>query len=312
MKFSRKILIFCLSILVLVAFIHAGSVFAQDSTEYKLLEPIPSFVGDSEGVTTANEYIPGVIRLIIALSGALAVIKIIFGGIQYMSTDSFSGKNQGRQTIQNALFGLILVISAWLILHTINPNLVEFDFSIEGQSLGEKYTSTPTGPPNVDPGDCINCTAVTVDHKGAFGVSKGCAPVGEDKTCKVNAVLNSRLVGLSKLLKSEENLTLFITEMFPPTTSAHKCHCHYDGTCVDAVAGIKGPTGIMSDVITGDQIKAFIDFSNDMKLNSVYEVLSEEEAERIREETGLSDSQVIYVPHATGRHFSVYQNSCSS
>ncbi|MDP2651137.1 MAG: hypothetical protein Q8O98_00950, partial [bacterium] len=83
-----------LGILILL-FVVCGGLFvstpiivlAQDTTEYTLLTPI-EFVESSPGKATANSYIPGFIKLIIAIAGGLAVIQIIFGGIKYMSTDA--------------------------------------------------------------------------------------------------------------------------------------------------------------------------------------------------------------------------------
>jgi len=52
---------------------------------------------------------------------------IMIGGVQYMSTDSISGKNDGKEKITGAIFGFLLAISAWLILSTINPALLGID-----------------------------------------------------------------------------------------------------------------------------------------------------------------------------------------
>jgi RHS repeat-associated protein len=49
---------------------------------------------------------------------------IVIGGFQYISSDAIMKKSEGKQRIQDAVIGLVLVISAWLILNTINPNLV--------------------------------------------------------------------------------------------------------------------------------------------------------------------------------------------
>lgn len=108
------------------------SVPVQGATEYELLAPIPLGGADSAPAdkTTAEPYIKGVFMLIIAIAGGLAVVRIIFGGIQYMSTDAFEGKSDAKNTIQNALWGLLLAISAWLILYTINPDLIKFDLTI--------------------------------------------------------------------------------------------------------------------------------------------------------------------------------------
>jgi len=133
--------------IILGASFAPQGVVAQKATEYTLLAPIP-LSGPSSGETpktTAEPYVKGVFTLIIAIAGGLAVIKIIFGGIQYMSTDAFEGKSEARTTIQNAIWGLLLAISAWLILFTINPKLVEFNFNL---SIPAQATSigVPSGP----------------------------------------------------------------------------------------------------------------------------------------------------------------------
>src|SRR3990167_6609577 len=100
----------------------AVPVLAQ--TEYKLLEPLPGVeTSGGSGMTNAKAYIEGFFILLIMIAGGLAVLKIIFGGIQYMSTDAFSGKSEAKTTIEHAIWGLILAISAWLILNTVNPDL---------------------------------------------------------------------------------------------------------------------------------------------------------------------------------------------
>lgn len=133
-------------LLIIVSCLLPVAVFAQESfapTEYELLVPLPGIeTTEGSGKTTAAAYIPGLFALIIGIAGVLAVIKIIFGGIQYMSTDAFTGKSEAKATIQNALWGLLLAVSAWLILNTINPDLVNFDLNITPQKI-----QTPTTPP---------------------------------------------------------------------------------------------------------------------------------------------------------------------
>ncbi len=106
--------------------------FAAEATPYTLLAPIPlkGLEGGDTPTTTPGPYIEGIFTLIIAVAGGLAVVKIIFGGIKYMSTDAFTDKSEAKDTIQNALWGLLLVISAWLILNTINPALTTFKLTI--------------------------------------------------------------------------------------------------------------------------------------------------------------------------------------
>lgn len=126
-----------------------------DSAPYKLLQPLP-FVTDAKGETTASTYIPGIVKLAIAAAGALAVIMIVVGGVEYMSTDAIAGKTGAKSRISNALWGLALAIGAWTILNTVNPDLVNLDIKLATQNLGpgfEEGTPPPEPPIGTIPGD---------------------------------------------------------------------------------------------------------------------------------------------------------------
>lgn len=123
---------------------------APKPTEYQLLAPIPltNPGGPADTKATTATFIPGLFKLAIALSTGLAVIMLIYAGIMYMSTDAFTGKEEAKGIIENALWGLLLAMSAWLILNTINPQLVEFNLNIEQLKISENKNTlgTPGGP----------------------------------------------------------------------------------------------------------------------------------------------------------------------
>ena len=80
--------------------------YAGDATDYKLLEPLPFVSRPGEmGTSNPQSYITGIVQLVIAVASALAVIKIIYGGFQYMSTDAFTGKNDAKQSRKLDLSG---------------------------------------------------------------------------------------------------------------------------------------------------------------------------------------------------------------
>ncbi|MCI5108674.1 MAG: pilin [Candidatus Pacebacteria bacterium] len=81
----------------------------------------------------AKLLLEGWIEVIIGITGILAVIWIVIGGVQYMTTDSFENKKDGKKKIQDALLGLLLAISAWLILYTINENILNINLNYKGQ-----------------------------------------------------------------------------------------------------------------------------------------------------------------------------------
>lgn len=95
---------------------------------------------------TLSEYLSGMLRLIIALGGAVAVLMAIVGGVQYVASGiAPSAKNDAKARITNAFIGLAIILTAYLLLNTINPDLVNFKLSlpkIEGTSGEEPEVTT--------------------------------------------------------------------------------------------------------------------------------------------------------------------------
>lgn len=67
----------------------------------------------------------------IAIAGALAVIMIVFGGIQYMLSDAFTSKSDAKDKIWAALQGLLLALCSYVLLYTINPEIVKLKFDLK-------------------------------------------------------------------------------------------------------------------------------------------------------------------------------------
>lgn len=107
-----------------------------EGESYKLLAPLPIFgsVFNASG-KSFGDYLSIMFTFFVSFAGVLAVVMLIFGGIQYMSTDSLSGTESGRSKMYQAVYGLIIVLASYVILNTVNPNLVKFNFSIQGQSI---------------------------------------------------------------------------------------------------------------------------------------------------------------------------------
>lgn len=143
MKFRNK-KITMLSVFIgfsLVAFGGAiDFVYAVDNSSYVPLAPLPGTTmgdcvtkdGKTSGCTTdINTYIPGIFNLAIGIAGVLAVLMIVIGGVEYMTTDAIKGISEGKERINNALWGLLLVLVSYILLWTINPKLTIFDLSVK-------------------------------------------------------------------------------------------------------------------------------------------------------------------------------------
>lgn len=88
--------------------------------------PGAKFLGDTgnTGGLIANLYTFGM-----GLVGVSALIMLVLGGVIYTTAgDSQSRVNQARSMIGNAVFGLILALVSYLILYTINPDIVTRGF----------------------------------------------------------------------------------------------------------------------------------------------------------------------------------------
>ena len=101
------------------------------ASEYELIKPIGNIerVSDTAGDGLSN-LVNMIIKISIAAGGALAVIFIIYYGIMYMGTDSITGKGASKNMILNAFLGLGLLLGSYLILYTINPDLVDIKIGI--------------------------------------------------------------------------------------------------------------------------------------------------------------------------------------
>lgn len=131
--------------------------FAQNN--YVPLEPLPgttigvcdpsqaNWQTDPSCQTNVSTFVPNIFILLIAIAGGLAVVTIVVGGFQYLSTDAISGKKEGKQKITNALVGLLLAIASYIILNTLNPQILQFNLAIRGVP-----SSPTTPPPTVPPG----------------------------------------------------------------------------------------------------------------------------------------------------------------
>ncbi len=88
---------------------------------YELLAPIGNFKFAPDNI---GEYFNTIFLIAIGLCGALAVIMIVLGGIQYMGDESIFGKTEAKSKIMAAILGLLIALGSYALLNTINPDLL--------------------------------------------------------------------------------------------------------------------------------------------------------------------------------------------
>ncbi len=125
-----------------VMFGLASCALAYDGHYVPLVNGFPQVIPNVPTNTFAG-FFNFLVKMIIGLTGILAVLMIVLGGIQYVSTDSWNDKDSGKKRIQAAVGGLVLALSSYLILNTIDPSLTYVNFT-------SSLDSTPIESGNTD------------------------------------------------------------------------------------------------------------------------------------------------------------------
>lgn len=129
---------------------------------YQYLAPLPNPDGGATDIyfnprqdNAISVYLNVIIKIIIGLAAVMAVVMIVIGGIQYMTTELMSSKEEGKSRITGAIFGLVLAIGSWALLNTINPDLLKGDVDIKEAKvsvvLQEDHETLSDSISNADP-----------------------------------------------------------------------------------------------------------------------------------------------------------------
>jgi len=112
-------------IFFLLSFIFAEIVYAQNYV------PLVELPGVTQTGTSLGEYIAALFNIGIGLAVVLTVLMIVIAGVELIGgASSPSVQKDARNKIQNALLGLLLAMSSWLIVYTINPQLIIGTFEL--------------------------------------------------------------------------------------------------------------------------------------------------------------------------------------
>lgn len=132
---SLRKAIFALALPVLSLFVtgtasaQTPAPFVPEPIKTEIAIPIAERVEGYTGDTVADlaNYIGVIYQFMISIIGVVAAVMMIIGGFQYLTSAGDAGKiGAARKRITDALIGLVLAFSAYLLLNTINPALLEF------------------------------------------------------------------------------------------------------------------------------------------------------------------------------------------
>lgn len=139
-KLSSKLTLLLLSIFFTTPLL--ASTYIPLVNDMTMPDGKPLYAAD----TDLSTFVSNIYIFMIAICVGLAFLMLFFGGFEYMLSDAFTKKEDAISRMTNALIGLGLALSSWILLNTINPQLLSLKIlNITNQVAieGSDYTTNP-------------------------------------------------------------------------------------------------------------------------------------------------------------------------
>jgi hypothetical protein len=127
-------------------------VTVPNNLPYTPLEPIPGQAAGSNA--TFCSLLNTLFTVLIYLGGMLAVLFLVLGGITYMVSEVVDKRSMARDRIKGALLGLLLLLMSWIILNTVNPQLIGACNMVTPTQTGVYYPPQPQANVQSARNDC--------------------------------------------------------------------------------------------------------------------------------------------------------------
>ncbi len=159
---------------LLLAITIAGTLFVISASmataqTFVPLAPAPggTRLGDLYGTNgSLADFFNKVFVAMIAVGAILGVLRLAFAGYLYMTTDAFHQKSHAKQVIGDVILGLLLLLSIWLILRQINPNLLDLNVF---RNANKVQIVTPTRPAATNQAPANSLPAAPATAPGSTG-----------------------------------------------------------------------------------------------------------------------------------------------
>lgn len=138
------------------------------SPEYIMLEPINGISSFGPTPDTFSLYLQTSFNVIMGVIIVMSVFRIIYGGMIFMTSDIVMNKLKGKEAIVSSLKGVFLAIVTWLLLYTINPDILN---NKVGRILSDGVVSVGRGVSDVVGGINNRVSSGGIAGRGCDNVS---------------------------------------------------------------------------------------------------------------------------------------------
>lgn len=197
------LLLIALAFITGAGFAYAASPTAGEvSVSYTLIAPF----GTTEFVDTtdANKYFDQLFVIFFSIITILAVIRLMICGIQYMVSESVSGKGNAKECLTMIIGSLLLIFLSFLILGQINPNLKELNFNHVRESINRGPLDTLIIPTVIEnPLFCFDRQVLLPDSDGVLTAVQDCTNCRRaENECKKERLLYNIRGSVDRVLGS--------------------------------------------------------------------------------------------------------------
>lgn len=138
-------------LLTTIVFLFVGLAPHAFAQGFVPIAPIPGLT-EGGAATSGNlaEFFNNLYKYLIGLAAVLAIVEIIWGGLEISTQDSVSKQSAGKERIQQAILGLILVLSPVLVFSIINPSILNLSIGLKPLNLTAPAVNYGTPKPVAD------------------------------------------------------------------------------------------------------------------------------------------------------------------
>lgn len=141
-KIGSSSIAFCV---VLFTLYTGGVPVFAETGGYVPIVGIPGLTND--GTRSLADFFNTAYVVLIGLGALFAVLKISLAGVKYSLSDLISSKSEARNDIYGSLLGLAILLIPYIVLSTINPNLVNLNVLEGGLAPLQLESNKGKAPP---------------------------------------------------------------------------------------------------------------------------------------------------------------------
>lgn len=99
------------------------------------------------------QYIAGIYRYLLSIAVIAAAVMVVYGGFKYILAANFQAVKDGKETIKDALIGLVVILAAYTIMASLTPDALNLTGVKLAYVKKEEWGGGHNPPGESPPGD---------------------------------------------------------------------------------------------------------------------------------------------------------------